>query len=343
MWVAASRVRVGGRLAPFAPGSCRSGRPTGRSPLALLARSLLAPRVGGREWRDCAPAAAHRDDRDAAWRRVIDRDRSGAAPPARPDHVDLRKGRRRGIAIDRAFGAGSRYLELACSLASRRLEVVDGDDSARASAPHPRQAWVALARGGSLVRPEGLGERTLAGRPRSRWSRRPKDLGADRGFPRRAISPGQPVKIGLTQRERITGPRPPRHSTMIASRSLTPSGPSPAARITAMISSTVGWVRRAAETLVPWRAALMEAGQRCLRSAPPGAIQQRHGFHDVLLWTTIEPDDRPATDGPSRPAAPTPGSAARALATACLRGAPSATSRALTIAPLVQSYVRSVC
>ena len=48
------------------------------------------------------------------------------------------------------------------------------------------------------------------------------------------------VKIGLSQRERLADPQPARQSTMIKPRSLIASGPSPAARITAMISSTGG-------------------------------------------------------------------------------------------------------
>jgi hypothetical protein len=49
-----------------------------------------------------------------------------------------------------------------------------------------------------------------------------------------------PVKIGLGQRERLADPKPgtPEHDDH--PRSLMPSGPSPAARMTAMISSTVG-------------------------------------------------------------------------------------------------------
>jgi hypothetical protein len=48
------------------------------------------------------------------------------------------------------------------------------------------------------------------------------------------------IEVGLAERERLTDPQPARQSTTIRPRSLTPSGPSPAARITAMISSTVG-------------------------------------------------------------------------------------------------------
>ena len=48
------------------------------------------------------------------------------------------------------------------------------------------------------------------------------------------------VKIGLSQRQRLAILSPARQSTMINPRSLIASGPSPAAPITAMISSTGG-------------------------------------------------------------------------------------------------------
>jgi len=59
-----------------------------------------------------------------------------------------------------------------------------------------------------------------------------------------------------------------------------------------------GRVRRVAAALVAGRAPLVKAGQGRRRAAPSGAIQQRHRFHDVLLWTRVyDPDLRAA---PSR-------------------------------------------
>jgi hypothetical protein len=60
-----------------------------------------------------------------------------------------------------------------------------------------------------------------------------------------------------------------------------------------------GWrVRRTAKTLVARHAALVKPGQGRLRPAAPGKIQQSYRLHDVLLWTTVEPHDPPAADGP---------------------------------------------
>jgi hypothetical protein len=52
--------------------------------------------------------------------------------------------------------------------------------------------------------------------------------------------------------------------------------------------------------LVACRAVFVEARQHGRRPAPPSAIQQRLGLHDVLLCTTIDNRNRPA---PSQPAA----------------------------------------
>ena len=48
------------------------------------------------------------------------------------------------------------------------------------------------------------------------------------------------IQVALGQRERFADPQPGTPSTTMTPRSLTPSGSSPAARMTAMISSTVG-------------------------------------------------------------------------------------------------------
>jgi hypothetical protein len=48
------------------------------------------------------------------------------------------------------------------------------------------------------------------------------------------------VKIAFRQRKRFADSYPERHSTTIMPRSRSATGPSPAARITRMISSTVG-------------------------------------------------------------------------------------------------------
>ena len=105
--------------------------------------------------------------------------------------------------------------------------------------------------------------------------------------------------------------RPARQSTMINPRSLIASGPSPAARITDDLLR--GWrVRRIAKTLVARDAALVKAGQGRPRPAAPGTIQQSYRFHDVLLWTTVEPHDPPAPRPPrayGRLAPPAPPSA----------------------------------
>jgi hypothetical protein len=100
-------------------------------------------------------------------------------------------------------------------------------------------------------------------------------------------------------------------------RSLIASGPAPAARITAMISSTVGGSGGLAKALVGWHAALVKAGQGCRGPAAAGAVQRSYRFHDVLVWTTIE----------------TPRSS-RGLVGACMRTAPTAgTAECLLIGP----------
>src|SRR3954470_20864348 len=52
--------------------------------------------------------------------------------------------------------------------------------------------------------------------------------------------PATVVEVGLVERERRADPKSVRHSTTIRPRSRHPSGPSPAARMTATISSTRG-------------------------------------------------------------------------------------------------------
>lgn len=82
---------------------------------------------------------------------------------------------------------------------------------------------------------------------------------------------------------------PARHSTTITPRSLTASGPSPAARTNSDELLHGRRVRRVAKPRVAGWAVLVVARQGRRRSAPAGTVPQRSGFHDVLLWTD---DDR---------------------------------------------------
>jgi hypothetical protein len=82
---------------------------------------------------------------------------------------------------------------------------------------------------------------------------------------------------------------------MITPRSLILSGASPTARTTAMISSMVGGSGGYRWPLFRGIRPLVKGRQGRGRSAPAGAIQQSYRCHDVLLWTTIEPHDPPAT------------------------------------------------
>jgi hypothetical protein len=59
-----------------------------------------------------------------------------------------------------------------------------------------------------------------------------------------------------------------------------------AARITAMISSTVGGSGGYRRPLVSRCASFVEAGRGRRRSTPTDSIQQRCELHDALLWTT---------------------------------------------------------
>ena len=82
---------------------------------------------------------------------------------------------------------------------------------------------------------------------------------------------------------------PARQSTMTTPRSLIASGPSPAAQHHGD-DLLHGWrVRRIAKPFVARHAALVKPGQGRLRPAAPGTIQQSYRFHDVLLWTTVDP------------------------------------------------------
>ena len=115
------------------------------------------------------------------------------------------------------------------------------------------------------------------------------------------------VKVGLVQRERLADPQPraPQHHDDAAQ------------------SHTLGIVAggahdsddlldrrrigRVPQPLVRGRDPLVEAGRGRGRSRPASAIQQRRGFHDVLLWTAIDdraivPPPRATTAGIAREA-----------------------------------------
>jgi integrase/recombinase XerD len=66
----------------------------------------------------------------------------------------------------------------------------------------------------------------------------------------------------------------------------------------AMLALTIQTGLRISELIAPLvagRAPVVKARQGRRRAAPPGAIQQRHRFHDVLLWTRMyHPDPRAA-------------------------------------------------
>ena len=72
---------------------------------------------------------------------------------------------------------------------------------------------------------------------------------------------------------------PARHSTTIRPRSRQPWRPSPAVRMTATISSTVGGSAGVAVSLVAWRAAGVESRHRRRRSPTAGGVEQQLG-HD---------------------------------------------------------------
>lgn len=105
------------------------------------------------------------------------------------------------------------------------------------------------------------------------------------------------VKIGLSQRQRLADPQPgtPEHDDQPAQPHRLRSVPRGSHHGDDLLH---GWrVRRIAKTLVARHAALVKAGQGCLRPAAPGTIQQSYRFHDVLLWT-VEPHDPPAPRPP---------------------------------------------
>ncbi len=114
------------------------------------------------------------------------------------------------------------------------------------------------------------------------------------------------------------GPRvEDRRTTMIA-RSRRLSALSAAVRITALISSTVGGSGEYRSPSLRGASPRSKLRRGRGRPAPADAIQQRRGFHDVLLWTTNDQcrDHRrtrsipykPYEIGPERSSAPTPGS-----------------------------------
>ena len=159
-----------------------------------------------------------------------------------------------------------------------------------------------------------------SGRAERRTARRPAGSGAARARGRAAPTPSGPsrppaggrpsgadqhgaalaVKIGLGQRERFADPQPgtPEHDDQAAQPDRLGSVSRGSHHGDDLLH---GWrVRRIAKTLVAGHAALVKAGQGRRRPAAPGTIQQSYGFHDVLLWTTVEPHDPPA---PRRPRA----------------------------------------
>ena len=81
---------------------------------------------------------------------------------------------------------------------------------------------------------------------------------------------------------------PARHSITITPRNRSPSGSSPAARITAMISATVGG--RAVATPLVAAAEGLDGNWKWSRASDGGQRRSGNGagFHDVLLWTMVD-------------------------------------------------------
>ena len=109
------------------------------------------------------------------------------------------------------------------------------------------------------------------------------------------------VKIGLSQRQRLADPKPgtPEHDDHPAQPHRLRSVPRGSHHGDHLLH---GWrVWRIAKPLVARHAALVKPGQGRLRPAAPGTIRQSHRFHDVLLWTTVDPSILPRRDGRVRP------------------------------------------
>jgi len=93
--------------------------------------------------------------------------------------------------------------------------------------------------------------------------------------------------------------RPARANTTSGPRSLVPSGSSPAARITAMISSTVGGSAGYREPLLAWRATTVIFRHSRRRAGTAGGVHERARWHEVLPQTMVDPPIVSSRRGPA--------------------------------------------
>jgi hypothetical protein len=134
----------------------------------------------------------------------------------------------------------------------RMPQFVRREATANPAASAAARSWPrtpAGAHGRPRVGPRSTQNNALTGNVRRSSSHGSRRSQAHRSIPTsRRLPPSQHgqnratlhVQVALAERERFADPQSSAPSTTITARSRTPSGPSPAARITAMISSTVG-------------------------------------------------------------------------------------------------------
>jgi hypothetical protein len=95
------------------------------------------------------------------------------------------------------------------------------------------------------------------------------------------------VEVGLGERERLADRQPAAPDTTIMPRSLRPSGSSPAASMTAMISSTVGGVQRVTKALVAGRQPVVKLVSVAGERSRPAQSNGGTNFMRSSVWTTI--------------------------------------------------------
>src|SRR5204863_2070843 len=107
------------------------------------------------------------------------------------------------------------------------------------------------------------------------------------------------VEVGLVERERLADPQTsaPEYDDHAAQRDTLWTIAGSAHHGDDLLHARR--IRRIAKPFVARRNTLVEAGRGRRRAAPPGAIQQQDGLHDVLLWTMV---DTTIVHGPSWPA-----------------------------------------
>ena len=96
------------------------------------------------------------------------------------------------------------------------------------------------------------------------------------------------VKVGLGQSERFADPQPgtPEHDDHAAQPYALCAVAGGAHHGDDLLDR--GWIGGVAHSFVSWWAALVKAGEGRGRAAPAGTVEQRRGFHLVLLETTID-------------------------------------------------------